>query len=246
MFSCSSFLFIHPSFRYTTLAARKKQNSLRWSDYYYLRTDVVFIHRSVHRSCLFIVFDSPDEHALKQSKRQSLFHNRHQRLQTPSTTMHFLTTALSLLSLASSLQVLASPLSFTDIERRWSAGESDVSPTPLHINRRHPLTRQNQASIHAQHNPRSASPAWPLAITPRSSSPETNAGAFAESYDAVTQQGVIGRRSMDSSALSARIRDFATRLLRSKGQSQMIAERGETEDAAPVLRPRKVRYSFTS
>jgi hypothetical protein len=35
--------------------------------------------------------------------------------------------------------------------------------------------------------------------------------------------------------------------LRSKGESQMIAERmvGVDEDAAPVLRPGKVRYSFT-
>lgn len=42
--------------------------------------------------------------------------------------MQFLTTALKLLFLTTtSLQVLASPLSFTDIERRWSAGESDVS-----------------------------------------------------------------------------------------------------------------------
>lgn len=50
-------------------------------------------------------------------------------------TMHFLATALvNILVLAFSLQVvLASPLSFTDIERRWSAGESDVSPLyPFH------------------------------------------------------------------------------------------------------------------
>ena len=50
--------------------------------------------------------------------------------------------------------------------------------------------------------------------------------------------------------LSARIRDFATRLLRSKGESAgMIAEKRSLvgdEDAAPVLRPGKVRYSFTS
>jgi hypothetical protein len=56
-----------------------------------------------------------------------------------------------------------------------------------------------------------------------------------------------------SAALSARIRDFATRLLRSKGESQMIAEKrsgvvgnGDEDDEAPVLRPGKVRYSFTS
>jgi len=36
-------------------------------------------------------------------------------------------------------------------------------------------------------------------------------------------------------------------LLRSKGESQMIAEkRGEGSEEAPVLRPGKVRYSFTS
>ena len=48
--------------------------------------------------------------------------------------------------------------------------------------------------------------------------------------------------------LSARIRDFATRLLRSKGESGMIAERRGVaeEEEAPVLRPGKVRYSFTS
>jgi hypothetical protein len=47
--------------------------------------------------------------------------------QPTNTAMHFLTTASTLLFLTSSLQVLASPLTFTDIERRWSAGESDVS-----------------------------------------------------------------------------------------------------------------------
>jgi hypothetical protein len=122
-----------------------------------------------------------------------------------------------------------------------------------------------KASIHAAHNPRSASPAWPLALTTRSTSPfassafssseseDTDDDSFAESYDAVTQQGVIGRRSsVESLVLSARIRDFATRLLRSKGESGMIAEKkrslvgDEDEDAAPVLRPGKVRYSFTS
>jgi len=44
--------------------------------------------------------------------------------------MHFpITTTLTtfVLLATTSLQVLASPLSFTDIERRWSAGESDVS-----------------------------------------------------------------------------------------------------------------------
>jgi hypothetical protein len=42
-------------------------------------------------------------------------------------------------------------------------------------------------------------------------------------------------------------------LLRSKGESQMIAEKrsgvvgnGDEDDEAPVLRPGKVRYSFTS
>ena len=82
-----------------------------------------------------------------------------------------------------------------------------------------------------------------------SSTEDYDSESFAESYDAVTQQGVIGRkRSVESSAaLSARIRDFATRLLRSKGESQMIAEkRGEGSEEAPVLRPGKVRYSFTS
>jgi hypothetical protein len=83
---------------------------------------------------------------------------------------------------------------------------------------------------------------------------------FAESYDAVTQQGVIGRKrsananNNSNDALSARIRDFATRLLRSKGESQMIAEKRSgvvgggdgDEDEAPVLRPGKVRYSFSS
>ncbi|KAM0702043.1 hypothetical protein Q7P35_010953 [Cladosporium inversicolor] len=144
--------------------------------------------------------------------------------------MHFVPTALALLSLATSLQVLAAPLTFADIERRWSAGESD-------------------ASIHALHNPRSASPAWPLAA--RSTSPESSS-TFAESYDAVTQQGLIGKRSRSSSsnsnnaALMARIRDYATRLLRSKGEKQMIEERSGSEEVAPVLRPRKVVYRFSS
>jgi hypothetical protein len=42
--------------------------------------------------------------------------------------MHFLPTTLTLLILATSLLALAAPLTFTDIERRWSAGESDVRP----------------------------------------------------------------------------------------------------------------------
>jgi hypothetical protein len=58
--------------------------------------------------------------------------NSHERIKDqptnqPTETMHFLTTALNLLCLTTSFQVLASPLTFTDIERRWSAGESDVS-----------------------------------------------------------------------------------------------------------------------
>jgi hypothetical protein len=101
----------------------------------------------------------------------------------------------------------------------------------------------SQASIHATHNPRSASPAWPLAA--RSTSPEPSS-TFAESYDAVTQQGLIGKRSSSDTALMARIRDYATRLLRSKGETQMIEERSGSEEVAPVLRPRKVVYRFSS
>jgi hypothetical protein len=183
--------------------------------------------------------------------------------------MHFPNTTTTLINLlfltTTSLQVLASPLSFTDIERRWSAGESDVSRErePLPYHEQHTTSQLTKkpikASIHALHNPRSASPAWPLALAPRSASSSSfesedyDSNSFAESYDAVTQQGVIGRRSsVESLVLSARIRDFATRLLRSKGESGMIAEKkrslvgDEDEDAAPVLRPGKVRYSFTS
>jgi hypothetical protein len=171
--------------------------------------------------------------------------------QPPTTTMHFLTTAFKLLFLTTSLQVLASPLTFTDIERRWSAGESDVSishnssyhPTPKRAETSQTPSKQPsltppspQASIHSHHNPRSASPT-----------------TFAESYDAVTQQKTgrfVAKRSK-TSALEARIRDFATRLLRSKGESQMIAgKRGAgydvEEEEAPVLRPMKVKYTFTA
>lgn len=54
---------------------------------------------------------------------------------------------------------------------------------------------------------------------------------------------------MDSSAaLSARIREFASRLLRSKGEMGVGFERRglDVEDEAPVLRPGRVRYSFSS
>jgi hypothetical protein len=44
----------------------------------------------------------------------------------------------------------------------------------------------------------------------------------------------------------ARIRDYASRLLRSKGETQMIEERSGSEEVAPVLRPRKVVYRFSS
>ena len=51
----------------------------------------------------------------------------------------------------------------------------------------------------------------------------------------------------------AKIRDFATRLLKSKGEREMIAEKErrsdvgeEEEDEAPVLRPRKVVYRFSA
>ena len=55
------------------------------------------------------------------------------QVSTASTaTMHFLSTALNFLCLTTSLQVLAAPLTFTDIERRWSAGESDVRIEPQH------------------------------------------------------------------------------------------------------------------
>jgi len=186
--------------------------------------------------------------------------------------MHFLTTTSTLLLLlaTASLHALAAPLTFTDIERRWSAGESDVRLPPLHplpLNQQPPITPQTnqtkptklkhtpQASIHATHNPRSASPAWPIAA--RDSSPEPSL-TFAESYDAVTQQGLIGKRSNSNSkrnnndssntALMARTRDYATRLLRSKGETQMIEERSRSgsEEVAPVLRPRKVVYRFSS
>jgi hypothetical protein len=60
----------------------------------------------------------------------------------------------------------------------------------------------------------------------------------------------VAKRSKNS-ALEARIRDFATRLLRSKGESQMIAEKRGAgydveEEWAPVLRPMKVKYTFTA
>jgi hypothetical protein len=161
--------------------------------------------------------------------------------------MHFLTTAFNFLFLATSLQVLAAPLTFTDIERRWSAGESDVNTSPQSYSKKKKKGNQSnslpphQASIRATHNPRSASPAWPLAARSAEPEPSTN---FAESYDAVTQQGLIGKRSNNNNtALTARIRDFATRLLQSKGETQMIAER---EEVAPVLRPRKVVYRFAA
>jgi hypothetical protein len=168
--------------------------------------------------------------------------------------MHFLTTAFSLLFLTTSLQVLAAPLTFTDIERRWSAGESDVSSSthhipsiPSNIRQKRDLTPPSpQASIHSHHNPRSASPAWPLAARDATPEPSTN---FAESYDAVTQQktGRIVAKRNNNLSLEARIRDFATRLLKSKGESQMIAEkRSEMEEEAPVLRPMKVKYTFTA
>jgi hypothetical protein len=185
--------------------------------------------------------------------------------QPPTTTMHFLTTAFKLLFLTTSLQVLASSLTFMDIERRWSAGESDVSishdssyhPTPKGAETSQTPSKQPsltppspQASIHSHHNPRSASPAWPLAARDASPEPSTT---FAESYDAVTQQKTgrfVAKRSKNS-ALEARIRDFATRLLRSKGESQMIAEKRGAgydveEEWAPVLRPMKVKYTFTA
>ena len=99
----------------------------------------------------------------------------------------------------------------------------------------------HQASIHALHNPRSASPAWPLAARSAEAEPSSS---FAESYDAVTQEG-LGKRN--NTALMAKIRDCATRLLKSKGESQMIAEKQRSEeDEAPVLRPRKVVYRFSA
>ena len=85
--------------------------------------------------------------------------------------MHFLTTAISLLSLASTIQVLASPLSFTDIERRWSAGESDVSSTP-----KPPLPPSlpipqatNRQTIKRRNNP--ANKTKPKGLNPRPTQP---------------------------------------------------------------------------
>lgn len=129
--------------------------------------------------------------------------------------------------------------------RRTYPNPCPQSNQPLNTTTNQTQTNNSpQASIHASHNPRSASPAWPLAARSTSPGPSTN---FAESYDAVTQQGLIGKRSNSNSAtLSARIREFATRLLKSKGETQMIAERSGSEEVAPVLKPRKVVYRFSA
>lgn len=68
------------------------------------------------------LFDS----SFSQTRSHSYNYNPSQT--TNDRKMHFLTTTFTLLSLTTSIRVLAAPLTFTDIERRWSAGESDVRP----------------------------------------------------------------------------------------------------------------------
>ncbi|KAM0716625.1 hypothetical protein Q7P37_008070 [Cladosporium fusiforme] len=177
--------------------------------------------------------------------------------------MHFPTPTVlfALLFGLLAVQILASPLpTFTDIERRWSAGESDVRKTNTHpltyekkkkkpapYRKSHHLTPPTQASIHATHNPRSASPSWPLARA---------ADEATLSFDDLTQKT---RRSSSSSsesdvaALRAKLRDFAARLLRSKGETELIEEkrrRSEEFAAATAEPPRlergKFRYAFTA
>ena len=102
----------------------------------------------------------------------------------------------------------------------------------------------HQASIHAHHHIREASPAWALS---RAEPP-----TFAESLDARTQRRqVVYGRDMDASTL-AKVRVFVAELLQRKGISAggfigARAERGINEDEAPVLRPRgSMRYHFSS
>jgi hypothetical protein len=90
-------------------------------------------------------------------------------------TMHLPTTTTSLINLLfltttiSFQVVLASPLSFTDIERRWSAGETDVSsqksqPSNLHIPEHLKLTPLLQ-------RPQSTPPTTPAPPPPPGRSP---------------------------------------------------------------------------
>ena len=121
------------------------ENSLRWSD---LERHIPFVRfissQSINQSinqpidstkaCYRTRKTSPTPLTERRIEANTLSASHNPVHPTKTATMHFptatttLTTLLLLLLLTTApLRALASPLSFTDIERRWSAGESDVS-----------------------------------------------------------------------------------------------------------------------
>jgi hypothetical protein len=134
------FLIIILSRRDNTESARSRQSSLVG-----LRDTFSFVRssasQSIDRSLLFTRKTSLLRYTsrIEAKSKQAPTTLRHQKT---TATMHLPTTTslinLLFLTTTISLQVvLASPLSFTDIERRWSAGETDVSPKKSHPSNLH-------------------------------------------------------------------------------------------------------------
>ncbi|KAK3702213.1 hypothetical protein LTR37_015045 [Vermiconidia calcicola] len=114
-----------------------------------------------------------------------------------------------------------------EIQRRWFAGETE-------------------ASIHAAHTHRDATPAWPVVRA------DSDGAAFTYATDERTMamQGHQKRGHDDGDkanpALWRKMRAFVKNYLSRHRGEQRQHERREVEEA-PVLKPRKgLRYSFTA
>lgn len=98
-----------------------------------------------------------------------------------------------------------------------------------------------QASIHANVDIREATPAWPVARGEA-------ARIYVQSLDSRTQDRarMLYPREAEKTTI-ARIRAFAAKILQEHGTKGLIEARRIHEDEdAPVLRPRKAKYSWAA
>ncbi|KAK4546588.1 hypothetical protein LTR36_001805 [Oleoguttula mirabilis] len=171
--------------------------------------------------------------------------------------MRFSLTAL-LLAATLSTTTLATPLpsDFNGIERRWSEGQSEVCALSNQSGCYILAWVQAMAQIHAIHNPRPPpTPSWPIVCDGSEEASMMDPDAF----EATTDERTMLERSRNRSrfqkrgdaGLTAKMRQFVTDFMRSKGETGMIGARrvesvADVEEA-PVLKPRKgMRYRWSA